>query len=60
LVLSVPSHKPEKSVLADFFEVDCACAIFEILVPPCNQMHHGRDLRAFPMVQFFAVVYELM
>jgi len=54
LVLSVPSHKEEKSVPTDFdSEVDCATAIVEILVPPSEKTDQSADLREFPMVQQF-------
>jgi hypothetical protein len=54
LVLSVPSHKEEKCVLADFDSaVDCATAIVEIRVPPSEKTDQSADLREFPMVQQF-------
>ena len=52
LVLSVPSHKEETSVLVNFVtDADSSSAVVEIRVPTSNETSGCADFREFAMVQ---------
>ena len=52
LVLSVPSHKEDTSVLVDFVtDAESSSAVVEIRVPTSNETNGCADFREFTMVQ---------
>jgi hypothetical protein len=52
LVLSVPSHKEETSVLVNFVtDADSSSAVVEIRVPTSNETNGCADFREFALVQ---------